>query len=59
MKKFKAYVIVYHLIDDIEANSMNEAQEKASNDYIWDDHIKDVIIDIEEVSDETESITSA
>jgi hypothetical protein len=59
MRKFKAYVIVYHLIDDIEANSMNEAQEKASNDYIWDDHIKDVIIDVEEVSDETESITSA
>ena len=51
MRKFKVYVTVYHMIDDIEANSMNEAQEKASNDYIWDDHIKDVIIDVEEMDD--------
>ena len=51
MRKFKVYVTVYHMIDEIEANSMNEAQEKASNDYIWDDHIKDVIIDVEEMDD--------
>ena len=51
MRKFKVYIIVYHMIDDIEANSMNEAQEKASNDYIWDAHIKDVIIDVEEIED--------
>ncbi len=51
MRKFKAYVIVYHLIDDIEANSADEAKELASSDYIWDDHIKDVIIDVEEMDD--------
>ncbi len=50
MRKFKVYVTVYHMIDDIEANSMNEAQELAKEE-IWDDHIKDVIIDVEEVDD--------
>ncbi len=52
MPKFKVYVIVYHLIDDVEANSAEEAKELASTDYIWDDHIKDVIIDVEEVDND-------
>ena len=51
MRKFKVYVTVYHRIDDIEANSADEAKELASSDYIWDDHIKDVIIDVEEMDD--------
>lgn len=48
MNKFKAYITVYHCIDDIEAPNKEEAREKAATDYIWDDHIKDVIIDVEE-----------
>ena len=52
MRKFKVYVTVYHMIDDIEANSADEAKELASSDYIWDDHIKDVIIDVEEMDDD-------
>ena len=54
MKKFKVYVNVYHKIDDVEANSEEEAKEKATDDYIWNDHIKDVIIDVEELSDGSE-----
>ena len=48
VKNFKVYVTVYHSIDGIEATSEEEAREKAATDYIWDDHIKDVIIDVEE-----------
>mgnify|MGYP003655118610 CR=1 FL=1 len=50
MPNFKVYVTVYHRID-VEANSAEEAKELASTDYIWDDHIKDVIMDVEEVDD--------
>jgi hypothetical protein len=46
MAKFKVYVTVYHRID-IEANSAEEAKELAK-DEIWDDHIKEVILDVEE-----------
>jgi|TARA_R100001460_G_scaffold2775_1_gene8755 hypothetical protein len=46
MPKFKVYVTVYHRID-VEANSVEEAKELAEEE-IWDDHIKDVIIDVEE-----------
>jgi hypothetical protein len=49
MPKFKVYVVVHHMIDDIEANSAEEAKELAASDYIWDDCIKDVIIDVEEI----------
>ena len=45
MPKFKVYVTVYHRID-VEANSAEEAKELAKEE-IWDDHIKDVIIDVE------------
>ena len=47
MKTFKVKVTVYHSID-IEAANEDEAREEA-NEIIWDDHIKDVIIDVEEV----------
>jgi hypothetical protein len=46
MTKFKVYVTVYHRID-VEANSAEEAKELAK-DEIWDDHIKEVILDVEE-----------
>tara|TARA_R100001082_G_C4284410_1_gene125360 strand:+ start:249 stop:404 length:156 start_codon:yes stop_codon:yes gene_type:complete len=48
MSKFKVYITVYHCIDGIEATNEEEAREKASTDYIWDNHIKDVAFDIEE-----------
>ena len=48
MPKFKVYVTVYHRINDIEASSEEEAKELAKEE-IWDDHIKDVIIDVEEM----------
>jgi len=51
MPNFKVYVTVYHMIDDIEASNEDEAKELATSDYIWDDHIKDCIIDVEEVED--------
>jgi len=49
MPKFKVYVTVYHRID-IEASNEEEAKELAKEE-IWDDHIKDVIIDVEEMDD--------
>ncbi len=51
MPKFKVYVTVYHRID-VEANNAEEAKELAKEE-IWDDHIKDVIIDVEEIEDKT------
>jgi len=51
MTKYKAYLTVYHCIKDIEADSPEEAEELLSTDYIWDDHIKDIAIDIEEMKD--------
>jgi hypothetical protein len=50
MPNFKVYVTVYHRID-VEASNKEEAQELAKEE-IWDDHIKDVIIDVEEVDDD-------
>ena len=50
MPEFKVYVTVYHRID-VEANSAEEAKELAKEE-IWDDHIKDVIIDVKEVNDD-------
>ena len=49
MPNFKVYVTVYHRID-VEASNKEEAKDKASEE-IWDDHIKDVIIDVEEIED--------
>ena len=48
MPKFKVYVTVYHRID-VEANSAEEAKELAKEE-IWDDHIKDVIIDAQMIT---------
>ena len=48
MTQYKAYVTVYHCIRDIEAESPEEAKQKASEDYIWDDHIMSCVIDVEE-----------
>ena len=50
MAKFKVYVTVYHRIDGIEASNEEEAKELAKEE-IWDDHIKDVIIDVGEMDD--------
>ena len=50
MPKFKVYVTVYHRID-VEANSAEEAKELVQEE-IWDDHIKDVIIDVEGVNND-------
>ena len=36
---------------DVQASNEEEAKELAASDYIWDDHIKDVIIDVEEMDD--------
>ena len=49
MPNFKVYVTVYHRID-VEASNKEEAKELAKEE-IWDDHIKDVIMDVEEVDD--------
>jgi len=51
MPKFKVYVTVYHMIDDIEASNEDEAKELATSDYNWNDHIKDCIVDVEEMDD--------
>lgn len=48
MPKYKAYVTVYHLIKDIEADNIEEAKDSAIHDYIWDDHIIDSTIEVEE-----------
>jgi hypothetical protein len=49
MPKFKVYITVYHAID-IEAENKSKALDEAEQE-IWDDHIKDVVIDVEEVED--------
>jgi hypothetical protein len=53
MPNYKVYITVYHLIRDIEADSPEEAKQIATEDYIWDDHIMDSIIEAEEITDET------
>jgi hypothetical protein len=52
MTKFKVYVTVYHMIDDIEASNEDEAKELAASDYNWNDHIKDCIVDVEEIDND-------
>ena len=47
-KNYNVKITVYHCIYDIEAESVDEAYEMAKSDYMWDEHIMDVIIDVEE-----------
>ena len=49
MPKYKVYINLYHCIKDIEANSPEEAEELASSDYIWDDHMIDSSFVVEEM----------
>ena len=51
MPNYKVYVTVYHTIDDVEADSPEEARKIVTSDVIWDDHIKDVDVDVEEQDD--------
>lgn len=46
-KEYSVRVTVYHKFT-VEADSPEEAREEAV-DVIWDDYIKDCIIDIEEI----------
>jgi hypothetical protein len=50
MAKYSVRITVYHRID-VEADSQADALEQAEG-LIWDDHIKDVIINAEEADDE-------
>ena len=52
MPRYNAYITLYHKIRDIEANSPDEAKDSAIHDYIWDDHIEDSSIEVEETIDE-------
>lgn len=45
-KEYSVRITVYHQFT-VEADSEEQALDMA-NDLIWDDHIKDCIIDIEE-----------
>jgi len=49
MKTYNVRITVYHQFD-VEADSQADALEQAEQE-IWDDHIKDVIIDVEESDD--------
>ena len=49
-KTYAVYVTVYHRIDGVEADSIEEAEELATSDYIWDDHITDCCVEAEETS---------
>ena len=50
MKTYKVCITQYHRIDGIEAESLEEAQRIAAEDHAWDDHLRDVVIDAEEVA---------
>ena len=53
MKNFTVYITISHRINDIEAADKEEAKRIAEEDCLWDDHIRDVVIDVEEnLSDE-------
>lgn len=47
MRKYKVKVTLYHGFE-VEAETEEDAREEA-NHVQWDDHLKDAIIDIEEV----------
>ena len=51
MPKYKAYIDVYHVIRDIEADDPEHAKEQAIHHYIWDDFIMDSSIVVEEIED--------
>lgn len=46
-KTYSVRVTVYHQFT-VEADSEEQARDRAVSEAIWDDHIKDIIIDIEE-----------
>lgn len=52
-KVYTVYISVYHRIDGVEADSIEEAEALATTDFIWDDHITDCCVEAEE-SDYTE-----
>ncbi len=49
MKKYNVSITQYHRIDGIEAESLEEAQRIAFEDHDLSDHLRDVVIDLEEV----------
>ena len=46
-KTYTVRVTVYHQFT-VEANSEAQARNRAVSEAIWDEHVKDCIIDIEE-----------
>ena len=50
MKKYNVRITEYYRIDGIEAESLEEAERIASEDHSWDDHLRDVTIDAEEIT---------
>lgn len=50
MPEFRVYITVYHAID-VEADNKAQALEMAEQE-IWDDHIKDVVTDVVEMTDD-------
>ena len=48
-KTYTVYVTVYHKFE-VEADNPEAAKDEAT-EVIWDDHIKDVVIDVEEGDD--------
>tara|TARA_Y100000385_G_C12988933_1_gene591916 strand:- start:1 stop:156 length:156 start_codon:yes stop_codon:yes gene_type:complete len=51
MKKYNVIITQYYCIKDIEAESLEEAERIASEDYFWDDYFQDLDIDAEEVEE--------
>jgi len=51
MKKYNVRITQYYCIKDIEAESLAEAERIATEDHAWDDHLRDVTIDVEEVEE--------
>ena len=49
-KKYKVYIKVDHIINEVEADSKEEAEEKAMC-FDWDEHIHAVSVDAEESSE--------
>lgn len=50
MKKYNVIITQYYCIKDIEAESLEEAQRIATEEHAWDDHLRDVTIDAEEIT---------
>ena len=46
--KWKVRITQYYLIEGIEAATEEEAKLKAAEDYAWDEHHKETILDAEE-----------